>query len=535
PATLDPRTWTHTAAVLAGTTGEDQTAVRASGVHARRIVRATPGRTEAAWRARGTVLITGGTGGLGARVARWAAAHGADHLVLTSRRGPDAPGATELCAQIEELGARATVVACDVTDRAALTALAATLQDRGTPVRSIVHTAGIGQITPLKKIGTAELVEVLDAKVTGAANLDAVFADADLDAFVLFSSIAATWGSGGQAGYAAANTYLDALAEQRRARGLPATSLAWGPWAGGGLVTSDSEDMLARRGLPVMDPQYALTALGQAVAAHETSAAVADVAWDRFTPAFTALRRSPLLADLPDAQRTTEAPTGDPETTGASTGAGATAPAAALCERLASAAAEAVTSGATDGGDEARAEVLLELVRGETARVLGIANPAQIKPRRGFVEVGFDSLMAVELRNVLSEQTGLRLPATLIFDFPAPDDLVRHLGEQLAPQEPDRGSGHGGRHDLSHGEGRGQADESDALAEIDRLERVLDSLSPESTDSTGITRRLESLLSQWNATKGSPREDPEPGIDGLLEAATPDEMFELIQREFGKS
>ncbi|WP_166020654.1 ketoreductase domain-containing protein, partial [Streptomyces chilikensis] len=183
------------------------------------------------WKVRGTVLITGGTGGLGARVARWAASNGADHVVLTSRRGLDAPGASELCSTIEELGARATVVACDATDREALAALARTLEADGSPVRAVVHTAGVGQATALASMTRAELAGVMDAKVTGAANLHAVFADADLDAFVLFSSIAATWGSGGQAGYAAANTHLDALAQHRHAHDLPATSIHRG---GGG-------------------------------------------------------------------------------------------------------------------------------------------------------------------------------------------------------------------------------------------------------------------------------------------------------------
>ncbi|NYV78495.1 SDR family NAD(P)-dependent oxidoreductase, partial [Streptomyces sp. UH6] len=231
PEVLDTQTWQHTAAVLASDDGEDQTAVRPAGVLARRITRAAPAPTGKAWKVRGTVLITGGTGGLGARVACWAAANGAEHIVLTSRRGPDAPGAAELRTRIEELGATATVVACDTTDRDALTTLADTLRTDGTPVRAVVHTAGIGQATPLATMTPTDLTDVMDAKVTGAANLHTVFADTDLDAFVLFSSIAATWGSGGQAAYAAANTYLDALAHHRHTHHLPATSIAWGPWA----------------------------------------------------------------------------------------------------------------------------------------------------------------------------------------------------------------------------------------------------------------------------------------------------------------
>ncbi|MGW1848924.1 SDR family NAD(P)-dependent oxidoreductase, partial [Streptomyces sp. NPDC001966] len=484
---------------------EDQVAVRSSGVFARRVVRAAAG-PHRDWKVRGTVLITGGTGGLGARVARWAATNGAQHLVLTSRRGPDTPGTTKLVAEIQELGAGATVVACDATDLTALTTLARSLETDGTPVRTVVHAAGVGQLTSLAEIGSAELVDVLHAKVAGAANLDAVFADADLDAFVLFSSIAAVWGSGGQAGYAAANAYLDALAQERRARGQVATSIAWGPWGGGGLVDIEEEEMLRRRGLPVMEPDSALAALAQALTGDETCLAVADVIWDRFTPAFTAMRPSPLLGELPENQRLAE--TAALREQDPATGSGDVA--AALRERLAAA-----------GDEAARGEILFELVRGETARVLGITTPAQIKSRRGFVEMGFDSLMAVELRNGLTKQTGFRLPATLIFDFPTSVDLVRHLGEQFAQQNTGRADG--------------PVNESEAVAEIERLERVLTSISPQDADGAGITKRLEALLSRWNATQGANRSDPEPVVDDLLETATPDELFDLIQREFGKS
>ncbi|MFE9770047.1 type I polyketide synthase, partial [Streptomyces sp. NPDC005808] len=421
PEALDARTWTRTAAVLAGESGEDQVAVRASGAFARRVVRAAAGGARADWRARGTVLITGGTGGLGARVARWAAANGAEHLVLTSRRGPHAPGATELRDELAAAGVRVTVAACDVTDRAALTRLVAGLQADGTPVRTVVHAAGIGQIMPLAEIGTAELADVLHAKVTGAANLDAVFSDpeSDLDAFILFSSIAGVWGSGGQAGYAAANAYLDALAEERRGRGLTATSLAWGPWAGGGLVTAEGEEQLGRRGLPVMDPESALTALGQALAGDETSLAVADVTWDRFAPAFTAMRLSPLLGGIPDVARlyeTADAAAGDAGTR--TTGNGRPE----LVDRL-------------HGLDPADAHAaLLDLVRTHAAAVLDHSDPSAIPVTTAFRDLGFDSLTAVELRNRLAHETGLQLPATLVFDYPAANGLAGHLVDQILDQ-----------------------------------------------------------------------------------------------------
>ncbi|WP_331734155.1 type I polyketide synthase [Streptomyces atratus] len=415
PETLDTAAWDRAAALLAGTDGEDQAAIRAEGTFVRRVVRGRTG-PDSGWTVRGTVLITGGTGGLGARVARWAAAGGADRVVLTSRRGTDAPGAAELCTQIEELGARATVFACDATDRTALTELARSLEAEGTPVRSVVHTAGVGQATALAAITPEELAGVLDAKVTGAANLDAVFADADLDAFVLFSSISATWGSGWQGGYAAANAYLDGLAEERRARGLAATSLAWGPWAGGGLAQGEAVEQLERRGLTLMDPDTAIAAMDRALALDEACVTVADVAWEKFAPSFTALRPSRLLSELYDPRpggRATADTDQAPE--------GAQEASAALHARLVSAPA-----------DEQR-RILQELVRAEAAQVLGYASAHAIEPDRAFRDLGFDSVMGIELRNRLNEATGLDLESTIVFDEPSPETLAERIRHELLP------------------------------------------------------------------------------------------------------
>ncbi|MGW2112906.1 SDR family NAD(P)-dependent oxidoreductase, partial [Streptomyces sp. NPDC001948] len=418
PETLDTTAWDRAAALLAGSDGEDQAAIRAEGTFVRRVVRGRTG-PDSGWTIRGTVLITGGTGGLGARVARWAAAGGADRVVLTSRRGADAPGAAELCAQIEELGSRATVVACDATDRTALTELARSLAAEGTPVRSVVHTAGVGQATALAAITPEELAGVLDAKVTGAANLDAVFADADLDAFVLFSSISATWGSGWQGGYAAANAYLDGLAEERRARGLAATSLAWGPWAGGGLAQGEAVEQLERRGLTLMDPDTAIAAMDRALALGEACVTVADVAWEKFAPSFTALRASRLLSELYDPRPggRTAADTDDQSAEGAQEAS------AALHARLVAAPA-----------DEQR-RILQELVRAEAAQVLGYASAHAIEPDRAFRDLGFDSVMGIELRNRLNEATGLDLESTIVFDEPSPETLAERIRHELLPDE----------------------------------------------------------------------------------------------------
>lgn len=187
--------------------GEDQIAVREQGLFVRRLVHApvgdTPPRRD--WQPRDTALITGGTGGIGAQVARWLAEAGTEHLVLTSRRGDTAPGAAELRTQLTALGARVTFAACDVADREALTALVSGLRAEGEQIRTVVHAAGVVQATALREMSLGECAEVLSAKALGAAHLDALFDDEPLDAFVLFSSNAGVWGSGGQGAYAAAN------------------------------------------------------------------------------------------------------------------------------------------------------------------------------------------------------------------------------------------------------------------------------------------------------------------------------------------
>ncbi|MET8414120.1 beta-ketoacyl reductase, partial [Streptomyces sp. NPDC005195] len=231
PHELDRRTASRLAALLSGGgADEDQVAVRTAGVLARRLTAVTeePGTP---WTPSGTVLVTGGTGALGARVARWAAGQGATRLVLTSRRGAQAPGAAELEAELSALGAEVSLITCDMTDREAVRRL---LDDH--PVDAVVHTAGVLDDGVLDRLTPEHFDTVLRSKVVAALHLDELTRERDLSAFVLFSSFAGTVGSAGQANYAAANAMLDALAERRRAEGLPATSVAWGPWAGGGMA-----------------------------------------------------------------------------------------------------------------------------------------------------------------------------------------------------------------------------------------------------------------------------------------------------------
>ncbi|HEU5473860.1 MAG TPA: SDR family NAD(P)-dependent oxidoreductase, partial [Actinophytocola sp.] len=418
PADLDERAADRFAGILTGKCGEDQLAVRPDGVFARRLVRANavdalPGN---GWRPTGRVLITGGTGALGGHLARWLAVHGATELILVSRSGPAAPGAAELVAELADLGADATVIAADIADRDEVSAL---LQAH--PVTSVVHAAGTTGSTGLTDLTPAELANTLRAKVDGAQHLHELLADTPLHAFILFSSIAGIWGSGGQAAYAAANAHLDALAQHRTNQGQPATAIAWGPWADAGMaIAEEATEYLRRRGLGVLAPELAIRALAQALDAGETRLTVADVDWERFAPAFTSTRPSPLLAELPEARRVLEAneraaaaraldPSGGPDQQGLTQ----------FGERLAAAT------------PTERDRALLELVRTEAAGVLGHDSTAPVSARSQFAELGFDSLTAVDIRNRLAEALGLALPPTLIFDYPTPAALAEYLGTEI--------------------------------------------------------------------------------------------------------
>ncbi len=392
PAELDERAGDRLARVLAGIGAEDQVAIRPAGLFGRRL-RPAPARAADPWRPQGTVLVTGGTGALGGHVARWLADRGAPRLVLAGRRGPDAPGAAEIVAELATLGTEVTVAACDVTDRDALAALLAEHR-----VTAVVHAAGWAEFAPLPELTPDHLAAVLDAKVTGAVHLDELLPDAE--AFVLFSSVAGVWGSGGQAAYAAANASLDAIVERRRARGAAGTSVAWGPWAGAGMVAAGTTaEYLRRRGLAAMDPDRALAALAAAVDGGDGCVAVSDVDWERFADTFTVSRPSALIAELP-----------------------------AVRQRRVREAAPSALAGRLRGLAAAdRERLVLDLVRTQVAAVLGHSGAGDVEPRRPFRDLGFDSITAVELRTALATATGLRLPATLVFDHPTPAALAAHL------------------------------------------------------------------------------------------------------------
>ncbi|MEU1282360.1 SDR family NAD(P)-dependent oxidoreductase, partial [Streptomyces sp. NPDC005805] len=357
----------------------------------------------------GTVLVTGGTGGLGALVARHLVTrHGVRHLLLSSRRGPDAPGAEALTAELTALGAEVTVMAADAADRDALRGLLAAVPDAH-PLTAVVHTAGVLDDATVASLTDERLDAVLRPKAEAARLLHELTAPLDLDAFVLFSSVSGLTGTAGQANYAAANTYLDALAHHRRARGLAATSLAWGLWDGShgmGARLSDADlARWARAGTVPLTPELGL--------------ALFDAALTDATPLL-----APLHLDLAAFR----------------TGGGPVPP---LYRGLVRARPRraAGTAGASAGGAsgsdwvrqlaalpaDKRESAVLGLVRTTVAGVLGHAGATAVDPERAFNDLGFDSMAGVDLRNRLGAATGLKLPATAVFDHPTPAALTAYL------------------------------------------------------------------------------------------------------------
>ncbi|HEY0452309.1 SDR family NAD(P)-dependent oxidoreductase, partial [Actinophytocola sp.] len=407
PAVLDRHAARRLATTLAGGTGEDQVAVRPAGLLARRIV-PVPAVAAGEWRPAGTVLVTGGSGTLAPHVARWLASRGAAHVALVSRRGPDAPGAAELTEELAALGTDAEAVACDVTDPDALAALRDRLSAAGRPVRTVIHAAATIELAALAETDLASFAHVVDAKVAGAAALEAVFDGPDLDRFVLFSSVAGLWGTGRHAAYVAGNAYLHALAEQRRATGRPATAVCWGIWSDDLKSGRVDPGQLRRGGLEFMTPDRALAGLGRVLDGHDTAVAVADLDWPRYHEVYTATRATTLFDAIPALREpVAAAPTRPAEDTGH------------LAGRL------LAMSGAE------RERHLLDLVRGEAAAALGHHSGEALAEWRAFREAGFDSVMAVDLRNRIARVTGLTLPATVVFDHPNPVALARFLDREL--------------------------------------------------------------------------------------------------------
>ncbi|MEV7239071.1 SDR family NAD(P)-dependent oxidoreductase [Streptomyces sp. NPDC051020] len=388
------------AAVIAS--GEPEVAVRGGDVLVPRLVEVVvPTATDVL--PGGVVLVTGGTGGLGGLVARHLVeARGVRRLVLAGRRGSDAPGVGTLVGELEGLGAEVSVVACDVSDRDGVAAL---VDGVGVDLVGVVHAAGAGDNGLIGSMDAARFDGVLGPKADAAWYLHELTRERELAFFVMFSSAGGSVLAAGQANYAAANVFLDALAAYRRSEGLPATSLAYGLWdVATGLTEALDEDvrLMAARGLPALAPAEALRLFDAGI--RSGRAALVPLAVDVPT---LKVKPGELHSLLRDMVLTEGGPVVRTRTKGSDP--------AALVARL------------TGLSTEDRERALLDLVRGHAAAVLGHSGAEDVAAERGFLDIGFDSLTALELRNRLNEVTGCRLAPTLIFDYPSAAELAAHL------------------------------------------------------------------------------------------------------------
>ncbi|MCZ7458831.1 SDR family NAD(P)-dependent oxidoreductase [Streptomyces sp. WMMC940] len=445
----------------------------------------------------GTVLITGGTGALGAAVARHlVVAHGVRQLLLASRRGETAPGAAELRAELTGLGAEVRIAACDVADRDALKALLSEIPAEHA-LTGVVHAAGVLDNGLLPALTPDQLAAVLGPKADAAWHLHELTHGDELAAFVLFSSVVGAFGGPGQANYAAAGAFLDALAERRRAEGLPAGSPAWGLWeVEGGInagLTPADRSRFARDGFVPTSTAEGLALFDSVLTSRH--AALVVVPFDLAAVRASGGAVPPLLrAMVPVADRR-------PERAGADVG-------VPLADRLAG----------MDAGE--RQAFVLDLVRGEVAVVLGFRDPAAVEAQRPFQELGFDSLTAVQLRNRLGAVSGIRLPATVVFDHPTPAALTTFLLAGL-------------------GDGPEPAERTPLLAELDKLEEILSTAvgadragSADAEEHAAVTARLQTMLSRWmDASGGTPGHGPA----NPLESATTDELLDFIDNELGRA
>ncbi|MFF2331326.1 MULTISPECIES: SDR family NAD(P)-dependent oxidoreductase [unclassified Streptomyces] len=478
-----PVSWDAVAALVEE---EPQLAVRSGRVLVPRLVRAEVGDGAAPPAAfgTGTVLVTGGTGTLGTVVARHlVAAHGVRRLMLVSRAGGDSPRGVELAAELTAMGAEVVLAACDTADRAALSRLLAGIPAE-TPLTGVVHAAGVVDDGVLTDLTPQRLDAVLSPKMTAAWNLHELTRDLDLSAFVLFSSMSGLIGPAGQANYAAGNAYLDALAQQRRAQGLPGVSLAWGMWAERSTMTEHLTDVdlvrLARFGVTLSSSEQGVALMDAALGLDEP--VLVPVALD-----LTLVRAQ---ADVPPILRRLAGREGvrrSPRPVAASAGAGS------VVDRLAGL------------PEDDRYEILLDLVCTLMADVLQYPKGRSVEPERAFSDLGVDSVSAVEFRNRLGAETGLRLAQTLVFDHPTAAAVVRELVRTLAARAP--------------------VPTGSVLAELDRVESVLTLSSATGPDGDEIADRIEGLLVKLRAFRDSA--DPSAARLDVTDA-TDEELFQFL-------
>jgi acyl transferase domain-containing protein len=478
-----------TAITDAVATGEPQIAVRRGNVTAARLTRAkTTGSKH--WQldpsGSGTVLVTGGTGTLGALLCRHLVErHGVRHLLLTSRRGLDAPGAPELRDELTGLGADVVVEACDIANRDDLAGVLERIP-ADHPLSGVVHLAAVLDDGVLDALTGERVDKVLLPKVDAALNLHELTRELDLSAFVLFSSFSGVSGAVGQANYAAANTFLDALAQRRRADGLPAASLAWGFWEQRSELTGalDATDIarFRREGVIAMPAAQGLGLFDLASTVDDSLVVTAPLDVRAIARgSVPALMRG--LVPVP-ARRV------------AGNEAVQTAGPGFLDQLTGRSAAE-------------QDKLVLDLVNRHVAAVLGHGSADDVESERGFLELGMTSLTAVELRNRLAADLGLRLPITLIFDHPTPIALVRHVRTEIGTD----------------------ADEVPLLAELEKLETALSGSEPDAVTRALLVKRLSALQWRLEAVGGQKAEEDSEE----LAAVSDDEMFAFIDKELGRN
>ncbi|WP_394839492.1 type I polyketide synthase [Pendulispora rubella] len=438
-------------------------------------------------RPEGTVLITGGTGVLGALVARHLVEnHAAKHLLLTSRKGPAAPGAEDLQRQLEVAGASVTLAACDVSDRFALQALLDAIP-HDHPLTAVVHTAGVLDDGLLFGMTPERIDRVFAPKVDAAWNLHELTKDKELSAFVLFSSLAGVLGGAGQSNYAAANAFLDALAQHRHAMGLPASSLAWGFWADSSAMTAHLRDAdtarMRRAGVLPLSAEKGLSLFDKALARSEP--ALVTALFDRTALLANAHALPAIFRRLVHTRSARPA--------------AAHASASSLAQRL-------LALSPTD-----QRAFVFDLVRAEIATVLGLPSPDALEPDRPLHELGLDSLMALELRNRLAAATDLRLQTTLLFDYPAPAALSEFLEGRLLKQ--------------------GERDAFHVSAELDKIEATLSSLHKNESIREALLGRLQALFTKWTSRDAFVDE----AMTSTITAVSDEELLALIDNELVKA
>jgi polyene macrolide polyketide synthase len=430
------------------------------------------------------VLITGGTGGLGALVARHLVTrYEARHVLLGSRRGHAAEGVAELVSELEQMGAQVSVVACDVAEREQLQALLSTVPAEH-PLCAVVHVAGVIDDGVVGSLSTERVDRVLAPKMNGAWHLHRLTEHLDLSAFVLFSSVSGVLGGMGQGNYATANAFMDALAAYRRANGLPGVALAWGPWDVAGGMTEGLEEAdrirMRRSGVVPISATEALELFDIAQGRDESLLIPARLDMQALSAHATAEALPSMLRGL------VRSPTRHLKNVESG----------ALAERLA----------ATPVHEHER--ILRDALSTHIATVLGLASTDAVEATRSFKELGFDSLAAIELRNRLNQTLGVNLAATLVFDYPTPKVLTAYLLEHVAPE--------------------GAQSVANVDAELDKLERLLANEASDELARSRVKVRLQAILAGLGENGGSAKGT---AVAEKMRTASADEVLDFIDRE----